>query len=397
MMSESRLYKINADEKNVYAINETDFCAHGFQERYDIQEWVAKDPSVLGEELLIIAKEFSAFDKTNERADLIALDRTGKLVIIELKRDDSGVDVHWQAIKYASYFRKVSADDIIKINAAGKKIDAEKSAQEIAEFTRLDRHEFDRINNKQRIILVSHRFAREVTSAILWLYDYAVDIKCVEITPFIDPDTRLCYLLANTILPVPGTESYEISASVGNQQITIESGSGPRRSNDQETQMLSGIAEDAINALSPETSRPNRRSKWAGVFSDGRYYKIWYSNSPWENHAFSYQMHLYTDGGDRGLGVKFFFWIKEAKEKGLIEGQIAELAEKMRAHAEREGFEYKSSDQFYSLEKLFNPAAEMCCKDAAQSLTELIETITPAVELLNGSVVRTVGSDYRGH
>ena len=151
--------------------------------------------------------------------------------------------------------------------------------------------------------------------------------------------------------------------------------------------MLLGIAEDAINALSAETSRPNRRSKWAGVFSDGRYYKIWYSNSPWENHAFSYQMHLYTDGGERGLGVKFFFWVKEAQGKGLTEGQIAELAETMRVHAEREGFEYKSSDQFYSMEKLFNPSAEMCCKDAAQCLTELIETITPAVELLNESAV----------
>ena len=81
MMSESRLYKINADEKNVYAINETDFCAHGFQERYDIQEWVAKDPSVLGEELLIIAKEFSAFDKTNERADIMT---TVFAVVIEI-------------------------------------------------------------------------------------------------------------------------------------------------------------------------------------------------------------------------------------------------------------------------------------------------------------------------
>ena len=39
---------------------------------------------------------------------LLAVDLTGALVIIELKRDDSGADVHWQAIKYASYLR--SAD-----------------------------------------------------------------------------------------------------------------------------------------------------------------------------------------------------------------------------------------------------------------------------------------------
>lgn len=161
----------------------------------------------------------------------------------------------------------------------------------------------------------------------------------------------------------------------------------PSRSNDLETQILSGIAVTAINALSPVTNRPNRRSKWAGIFTDGRYYKIWYSNSPWENHAFSYQMHLYTDGGNRGLGVKFFFWIKEAKNKGLTAGQILVLAEKMRFYAEREGFEYKYSDQFYSLEKFFNPSEETSRKDAAQCLKELIEAITPAVEMLNESAV----------
>ena len=384
-MSESRLYKVKADEKNVSVINETEFCTRGFQERYDIQEWIAKDPSVLGEELLIIAKEFSMFDKTSERADLVALDRSGNLVVIELKRDDSGVNVHWQAIKYASYFRKVPADEIVRINALEKKVDIEKSTQEIVDFTRIDRHEFERINNKQRIILASHRFAREVTSAILWLYEYKVDIKCVEITPFFDSETNACYLSANTILPVPGSETYEISAMVGDRQITIESGGGPRRSNDRETEILSGIAVTAINALLPGTTKPNRRSKWAGTFADGRYYKIWYNNAPWENHAFSYQLHIYTDRGAQGLGVMFFFWTKDAKNKGISDSQIALLAEKMKDYAAREGFEYKGSDEFYRLEKYFNQTEESGQGEATKCLQGLIELITPIVESFNDS------------
>ena len=50
-------------------MQEIEFAELGFQERRDIQEWVAKNPSILGDKLLIIGKEFSGFDRTNERLD----------------------------------------------------------------------------------------------------------------------------------------------------------------------------------------------------------------------------------------------------------------------------------------------------------------------------------------
>ena len=88
------------------AIDEVEFARLGLQERRDIQEWVAANPGILGDDLLMVGKEFSGFDRTSERLDLLAVDTDGKLVIIELKRDDTGADAHWQAIKYASYLRK---------------------------------------------------------------------------------------------------------------------------------------------------------------------------------------------------------------------------------------------------------------------------------------------------
>ena len=59
-------------------------------ERQDIEKWVESYPEILGEELLILTTEYDKFDKTNERLDLLAIDKLGNLVIIELKRDDSG-------------------------------------------------------------------------------------------------------------------------------------------------------------------------------------------------------------------------------------------------------------------------------------------------------------------
>jgi len=67
----------------------------GFAERNHLQEWLANQPDALGEELLIIQKEFDGFEDTRERLDLLAIDKQGGLVIIENKLDDSGRDVMW--------------------------------------------------------------------------------------------------------------------------------------------------------------------------------------------------------------------------------------------------------------------------------------------------------------
>ena len=103
MSAEPRLFRIDPDNRESEAVTEVDFEQLGLRERRDIQEWVAANPRILGDDLLIVGKEFSGFDRTNERLDLLAVDGAGRLVVIELKRDDSGTDVHWQAIKYASY------------------------------------------------------------------------------------------------------------------------------------------------------------------------------------------------------------------------------------------------------------------------------------------------------
>lgn len=93
----------------------------GFKEREHLQEWIAKDPTCLEEEgLLIIQKEFDGFDGTNERLDLLALEHSGALVIIENKLDDTGKDVTWQALKYVSYCSTLSKTQIVSIYQAYK-------------------------------------------------------------------------------------------------------------------------------------------------------------------------------------------------------------------------------------------------------------------------------------
>ena len=97
------MYKIDKRSNRISRLEVKRFTELGFTERNHLQEWLANEPEALGEELLIIQKEFDGFDDTRERLDLLALDKDGCLVVIENKLDDTGRDVVWQALKYASY------------------------------------------------------------------------------------------------------------------------------------------------------------------------------------------------------------------------------------------------------------------------------------------------------
>src|SRR5471030_2943476 len=97
------MFRIDSQTNSIMPLTARTFVDLGFKERNNLQEWIAKAPSCLGEELLIIQKEFAGFSDTHERLDLLAIDKQGSLVLIENKLDDTGRDVTWQALKYASY------------------------------------------------------------------------------------------------------------------------------------------------------------------------------------------------------------------------------------------------------------------------------------------------------
>lgn len=213
------MYILEEQTKELKEISETTFSEHGLKERYDLQEWIDKNPEILAkelgdeEELLIIQKEFSGFDKTNERLDLLALDKNGNLVIIENKLDDSGKDVTWQALKYVSYCSALTKDEIISIYQDYLK---NKNLDEDAEKNILEHLGADYINinisNSQRIILVSREFRAEVTSTVLWLRSKGVDIQCIKFIPYKFQDKIIIDI--DKIIPVPEIEEFTVKLSI---------------------------------------------------------------------------------------------------------------------------------------------------------------------------------------
>lgn len=205
------MYILDQKQKELKEIQQTSFSKQNLKERYDLQEWIDKNPEILGEELLIIQKEFSEFNKTKERLDLLAIDNSGNLVLIENKLDDSGKDVVWQAIKYASYVANLSKNKIIEIYQGylNKKSSnhTESAVTKICDFFNKDFEQIDlNIGYRQRIILVAKEFQPEVTSTVLWLRGNGIDIQCIKIIPYKLDNEILVDV--DKIIPLPETSNY---------------------------------------------------------------------------------------------------------------------------------------------------------------------------------------------
>ena len=207
------MYKIDTQSNQITPLENQTFSALGFRERDHLQEWLAHCPESLGEELLIIQKEFDGFDDTRERLDLLALDKDGNLVIIENKLDDSGRDVVWQALKYASYCSTLTTAQIVDIyqrylSQQGQTEDARSKISEFLEAPDLDEVVLN-TGNQQRLLLVAANFRREVTSTALWLLSHGLLIQCFKVTPFRSGSEL--FLNVEQIIPTPEAKEMMIS------------------------------------------------------------------------------------------------------------------------------------------------------------------------------------------
>lgn len=219
------MYQIDKQQNKINRLEEKTFSELGFKEREHLQEWIAKDPSCLGEELLIIQKEFDGFQETRERLDLLALDKQGNLVIIENKLDDSGKDVTWQVIKYASYCSSLSKEDLRNIYQQYlKTIHSDSSAEEsLAEFLGKEDYSEVLINqgSGQRIMMIAGKFRKEVTSTVIWLMNFNIRVQCFKVTPFTFGEQL--FLNFDQILPVKDAQDYSISmASKAQEEIAVQ-------------------------------------------------------------------------------------------------------------------------------------------------------------------------------
>lgn len=203
------IFIVDPATKQPSKIEPVSFSDLGIKERQDLEQWVKNHPELLGEKLLVITSEFDKFNYSDRRLDILALDSDGFLVIAELKLDANRSLADQQAIRYAAFCSTMTMNDIVTTYADFINSSLEEASEKICEFLEVD--ELPELGNSPRIILAAGSFDdRELTSCVLWLRNFKIDISCVELTPYRMLNSSQIILVPRIIIPVPEIKSHQI-------------------------------------------------------------------------------------------------------------------------------------------------------------------------------------------
>lgn len=176
-----------------------------------LEDWIANDPSILGENLLIVGRQVLIQD-TKDRLDLLAIDPLGNSVVIELKRGHLKDPVDIQALRYASYISKWSFENFENIakNYYKKVNDSEFNFNSLFEAfcDEAGSDEVSGFNEDQRIIIVGSSVREKLGSVALWLREHSIDIKLIEMKAFRKDDKII--IEPNILVPIQVSKFSEV-------------------------------------------------------------------------------------------------------------------------------------------------------------------------------------------
>jgi hypothetical protein len=191
------MLKIDRQKQLFTRLETPSLAAASISERYDLQEYICNSPDAffqeIGQELFLIDKELQPSDDVEDRIDLLALDKEGQAVILELKRGNNKLQM-FQAISYAGMVAKWQPDDFLAC------LDPDKR-EKLLDFLEVEKEE---INRHQRIILVAEAFDYSVLVGAEWLTEqFGVGIVCCRLSIAKDTGGNGEFLFRSNIFPAP--------------------------------------------------------------------------------------------------------------------------------------------------------------------------------------------------
>ncbi len=202
------IFEVGQDK--ITMVQATSFAAAGLKERTDLQRLLRDQIEVVAPDVLVIAEEFGDWTESRRRIDLLGVDKDANLVIIELKRTDDGGHMELQAVRYAAMVSTLTAERAVEIfgrflKERGREADPKQTLLDFLEWDELDE---DRFAQDVRLVLVSADFSRELTTAVMWLNEKELDIRCVRIRPYSHDDRTL--IDVQQVIPLPEVADYQV-------------------------------------------------------------------------------------------------------------------------------------------------------------------------------------------
>jgi hypothetical protein len=201
---------------------ETEFYRQGVRERGDLQRVLRANIAVVASDVLVIGEEFGDWEDSKRRIDLLAVDRDANLVVIELKRDSDGGHMELQAIRYAAMVSTMTFARAVEVyqtflEKTGGTGDAR---AKLLQFLQWEEPREDDFAQDVRLVLVAAEFSKEITTAVLWLNERDLNIRCVRLKPFADGSQTI--IEAQQVVPLPEAEEYTVQLKKKDQAVREE-------------------------------------------------------------------------------------------------------------------------------------------------------------------------------
>ena len=136
--------------------------------------------------LLIIGRQVTT--NLGSYIDLLALDRKGDAVVIELKRDKTPRDTLAQALEYASFTEQLDSQQLEDILRTYLNDESLNLAEYHRQYFEIASDEAVTFNKDQRIVIVGQKITREIKQTASFLRDKGLNVTCVEFSFFQSED-----------------------------------------------------------------------------------------------------------------------------------------------------------------------------------------------------------------
>jgi len=137
----------NFTDNELAKVELTSFSSEGILERSHLQAALKEQIEIISPDSLVIAEEFSEWSGSRRRIDLLAVDSNGNLVVVELKRNETGEHMDLQSLRYAAMVSTLTFK--IKIRQKSEERRAAKKSQRDLTNYRFNGH----VYNKRKLVL----------------------------------------------------------------------------------------------------------------------------------------------------------------------------------------------------------------------------------------------------
>ncbi len=202
------IYSIN--DNSLQKVETTTFNSEGILERRHLQSALKRQIDVVAPNCLVISEEFAEWSGSQRRIDLLAVDKEANIVVIELKRTETGEHMELQALRYAAMVSTLTFSRAVEIYQKYlMSIGSEENAESnLLEFLAWEEPQEDDFALDVRIVLVSSNFSKELTTSVMWLNERNLDIRCIRLIPYKYQSQILVDI--QQIIPLPEAESYQV-------------------------------------------------------------------------------------------------------------------------------------------------------------------------------------------